>query len=176
MYKLAVFAGKEKEVKGIQDSYPEILNNLTSDEAASIMDFCLNHPIKYKRLSSQWLAFGAVGYFLDDKCFELHEKNIVNEMKSWLSNDSPVVSIGQNIFKCLSGVAYRMSQDTLSEICCQFIEKHYSRWYIEMFRFIANRIDLQKMSIESAQALVEHINGVFEREKEREEINYLKSR
>ena len=65
-----------------------------------------------------------------------------------------------------------MSQDTLSEICCQFIEKHYSRWYIEMFRFIANRIDLQKMSIESAQALVEHINGVFEREKEREEINY----
>ncbi|EOS77671.1 hypothetical protein C819_00782 [Lachnospiraceae bacterium 10-1] len=172
LYKLAVFAGKEKEVKGIQDSYPEILNNLTSDEAASIMDFCLNHPIKYKRLSSQWLAFGAVGYFLDDKCFELHEKNIVNEMKSWLSNDSPVVSIGQNIFKCLSGVAYRMSQDTLSEICCQFIEKHYSRWYIEMFRFIANRIDLQKMSIESAQALVEHINGVFEREKERGEINY----
>ena len=46
LYKLAIFAGKEKEIKGIQDSYSEVLNNLTSDEAASIMDFCLNHPIK----------------------------------------------------------------------------------------------------------------------------------
>ena len=172
LYKLAIFAGKEKEIKGIQDSYPEILNNLTSEEAASIMDFCLNHPIKYKRLSSQWLAFGAVGYFLDDKCFELHEKTIVNEMKSWLSSDNSVVSIGQNIFKCLSGVAYRMSQNTLSEICCKFIEKHYSRWYIEMFRFIANRIDLRKMSTESAQALIEHIDRLLDSEKEREEVNY----
>ncbi len=66
---------KKKEIKGIQDSYPEVLNNLTADEAKSIMDFCLNHPIKYERLSSQLLAFGAVGYFLDDKCYEFHEKN-----------------------------------------------------------------------------------------------------
>ena len=36
LYKLAIFAGKEKEIKGIQDSYPEVLNNLTSDEAKSI--------------------------------------------------------------------------------------------------------------------------------------------
>lgn len=175
LYKLVIFEGNEKEIKGIQDSYPEILKNLSSDEAASIMDFCLNHPIKHKRLSSQWLAFGAVGYFLDDKRFEQHEKNIVGDMKSWLSCEGSVVSIGQNIFKCLSGVAYRMSQDTLSEICCQFIEKHYRRWYIEMFKFIANRIDLRKMSTESAQDLVEHINRLLDREKEREEINYSPS-
>lgn len=167
LYKLAIFAGKE--IKGIQDSYPEVLNSLTSDEAASIMDFCLNHSIKYERLSSQWLAFGAVGYFLDDKCFEYHEKSIVGEMKSWFRSEDSVLSIGQNIFKCLSGVAYRMSQDTLSEICCQFIEKHYSRWYTEMFKFIANYVDLQKMSTESAQSLVEHINSVLD---SKEEINY----
>lgn len=53
LYKLSIFAGKEKEINGIQDSYPEVLNNLTADEAESIMDFCLNHPIKYKRLCSQ---------------------------------------------------------------------------------------------------------------------------
>src|SRR5699024_4956197 len=97
LYKLAIFAGKEKEIKGIQDSYPEVLNNLTSDEAMSIMDFCLNHPIEYKRLSSQLLAFGAVGYFIDDKDFEHYEKNIVSEIKSWLSSDTSVVSIGQKI-------------------------------------------------------------------------------
>lgn len=172
LYKLAIFARKEKEIKGIQDSYPEVLNNLTSDEAASIMDFCLNHPIKYERLSSQWLAFGAVGYFLDEQCFEHYKKNTIGEIKLWLSSDDSVVSIGQDIFKCLSGVAYRMSQDTLSEICCKFMEKHYSRWYTEMFKFIANRIDLGKMSIESARGLVEHINRLLDSEEERKEVNY----
>ena len=172
LYKLAIFAGKEKEIKGIQDSYPEVLNNLTADEAASIMDFCRNHPIKYKRLSSQLLAFGSVGYFLDDKCYDFYEKYIVGEIKSWLSSDTSVISIGQNIFKCLSGVAYRMSQDILSEICCQFIEKHYSCWYMDMFKFINNCIDLKKMSADSAKALVEHINYVLDSEKEREQIKY----
>ena len=172
LYKLAIFAGSEKEIKGIQDSFPEVLNNLTADEAKSIMDFCLNHPIKYKRLSSQLLAFGSVGYFLDDKCYKSCEKSILGEIKSWLSSDTSVVAIGQNIFKCLSGVAYRMSQDMLSEIYCQFIDRHYSRWYMDMFKFIANCIDLRKMSDASAKALVEHINCVLGSEKEREQIKY----
>lgn len=172
LYKLAIFDGKEKEIKGIQDSYPEVLNKLNANEAASIMDFCLNHPIEYKRLSSQLLAFCAVGYFLDDKCFEHHEKSIVSEINTWLSSDNSVMLVGQNIFTCLSGVAYRMSQDTLSEICCQFIDAHYSRWYIDMFKFIANRIDLHKMNLESAQALIDHINSVLDNEVEREQINY----
>lgn len=172
LYKLAIFAGNEKEIKGIQDSFPEVLNNLTADEAKSIMDFCLNHPIKYKRLSSQLLAFGSVGYFLDDKYYESHEKSIVSEIKSWLNSDTPVVAIGQDIFRCLSGVAYRMSQDILSEICCQFIDRHYSRWYMDMFKFIATRIDLRKMSDSSAKALVEHINYVLDNEKERVQIEY----
>lgn len=113
LYKLAVFAGNEKEIKGLQNSYPEILNKLTSDEAASIMSFCLNHSIKYKRLNSQLLALGAVGYFLDDKCFEHYEKTIIGEINTWLNSENPVVFIGQNIFTCLSGVAYRISQNTL---------------------------------------------------------------
>lgn len=172
LYKLAIFAGKENEVKGIQDSYPEILNNLTADEAASITDFCLNHPIKHKRFSSQLLAFGSVGYFLDDKCYESCEKSIIGEIKSWLNIDTPVVAIGQNIFNCLSGVAYRMSQDMLSEICCQFMERHYICWYMDMFKFIANHIDLRKMSSASAKALVEHINCMFDIEKERDQIKH----
>ena len=172
LYKLAIFAGDEKEIKGIQNSFPEVLNNLTAAEAKSIMDFCLNHPIKYKRLSSQLLAFGSVGYFLDDKYYESYEKSIVGEIKSWLNSDTSVVAIGQDIFRCLSGVAYRMSQDILSEICCQFIDRHYSRWYMDMFKFIATRIDLRKMSDSSAKALVEHINYVLDNEKERVQIEY----
>ena len=173
LYKLAIFNGNEKEVKGIQNSYPEVLNNLNADEALSIMDFCSNHPIKYKRFSSQLLAFGAVGYFLDDKAFERYEKFIVAEIKDWLSSDNSIVAIGQNIFKSLSGVAYRISQDTLGEICCQFIERHYSRWYMDMFKLLANHMDLRKMSNESAQILVKNIIDILDNENEREQINYF---
>lgn len=175
LYKLAIFEGNEKEITGIQNSYPEVLNNLTSDEASSIMDFCLNHPIKYKRLNNQLLAFGVVGYFLDDTCFAKNEEYIIDEIRSWLSCPYCILSIGPNIFKCLSGVAHRIPQDSLSSICCQFIEKHYSRWYIDMFKFIANFIDLRKMSSESAQALIEHIYNIFDNEEERELIQYAPS-
>ena len=167
LFKLVIFSGKSKEIKGIQDSFPEVLNKLTAEEAESIMEFCLNHPIWHQRLSSQLLAFGAVGYFLNDKDFELHEKSLIGEIKTWLQNDNVVVAIGQNIFKALSEVSHRISQDTLAEICCQFINRHYSRWYTDMFRFIAKHIKLQKMSIESAQALVQHINNLFDNEDER---------
>lgn len=173
LYKLAIFNGNEKEVKGIQNSYPEVLNTLNADEALSIMDFCSNHPIKYKRFSSQLLAFGAVGYFLNDKAFERYEKFIVAEIKDWLSSNNSIVAIGQNIFKSLSGVAYRISQDTLGEICCQFIERHYSRWYMDMFKLLANHMDLRKMSNESAQILVKNINDILDNENEREQINYF---
>lgn len=172
LYKLAIFAGKEKEIKGIQDSYPEVLNKMNADEAASIMNFCLNHPIKYQKLNSLLLAFGSVGYFLDDINYEYYERSIVSEIKSWLSSDDAVVSIGQSVFKSLSGVAYRMSQDILGEICCKFMENHYSRWYTDMFKFIADRMDLQKMSDETAKKLLEHIISVINNEKEREQINY----
>ena len=42
----------------------------------------------------------------------------------------------------------------------------------DMFKFIAKYIDLRKMSIDSAKALIEHINCVLDTEKEREQIKY----
>lgn len=172
LYKLAIFNGTEEEIRGLQNSYPEILNNLTSEEASSIMRFCLNHPIAYKRVSSQLRAFGAVGYYLDDNNFKQHEQLILSEIRLWLNCENAVVSIGQNVFKCLAGVAYRISQDTLSEICCLFIDRHYSQWYLDMFKFVANRIDLRKMSDESSKALVEHILSVFDNETDRKQISF----
>lgn len=50
--------------------------------------------------------------------------------------------------------------------------KHYSRWYTDMFKFIANHIDLREMSNDSANELVRHINCVLDNEKEREQIKY----
>lgn len=98
LYKLAVFAGNEKEIKGLQNSYPEILNKLTSDEAASIMSFCLNHSIKYKRLNSQLLALGAVGYFLDDKCFEHYEKTNIDSVSLKIGLQFLYASMGKDVY------------------------------------------------------------------------------
>lgn len=70
MFKIAIYRGKEKEVKGIQDSSPELLNNLSAEDAERIMLFCNNQPIKYKRLISLLVAFGAVGYYLNDANYQ----------------------------------------------------------------------------------------------------------
>lgn len=172
LYKLAIFAGKENEIKGIQESYPEVLSNLTSEEALSIMEFCQNHSVKHEQFKSRMLAFGAVGYFLDDDNYKYYEKIIVDEINSWLSNDNSVVFVAQSIFKCLSGVAHRISQNTLSKICCRFIDKQYSRWYIDMFDFISKHINLRNMSNASAKTLIEHVNNILESEQGREQIRY----
>lgn len=166
LYKLAVFEGKEKDIKQIQDTYPEILNQLNNDEAVSIFEFCFNHPLKYQKQSAQLKAFGAVGYFLDDANYAKYEKIIIGIIQAWLDHPEYFGIIGQSIVKCLSGVAVRMSQDTLVDIFCQFFDKHYSRWYRDIFKLIAQYIDLSKMSLKSSQSLVKHICSLLEDEKD----------
>lgn len=170
LLKLAIFAGKEKEVKGLQDSYPEILNNMTALDALQILEFCNNHTISYRRISSQLLAFSIVGYYLEDNDYLKYEKKLIEFTKEWLNDDKAVVSIGQNIFICLNGIAYRTKQDTLVEICCLFIKKGYSRWYRDMFKFIGQRLNLNKMSCEAAKSLLDSIQLMMDDEKERDNI------
>ena len=172
LLQFAVFAGKEKEIKGLQDSYPEILNNLTASDAKAVMDFCNNHSVEYKKTSSLLLGFGAVGYYLNDSDYVKYEAIVVDEIRAWLDSDIHVVDVGSKIFKGLSGVAHRISQDTLAEICCLFIDKHFSRWYTDLFKLIEKHMDLQKMKPESAESLVSHILTVLADEQERELITY----
>lgn len=171
MLKLAIYDGDEKEVRGIQDSYPEILNMLSANDAMAIMQFCENQPIKYKKVMSQLIAFGTVGYYLNDNDFKKFEALILNEVRAWLDESNPVLAIGQCVFPSLSGAAYRISQDALAEICCTLIDKQYSRWFVDMFKFIADRIDLRKMGTDSAVKLIEHIIKIFENDKQRELIH-----
>jgi len=172
LLQFAVFAGKDKEIKGLRDSYPEILNQLTAADAIAVMDFCSNHPIKHERISSQLLGLGAVGYYLNDTDYAKYETLIIDEIMAWLSSDIHTVDVGYKIFKGLSGAAHRISQDTLAEICCLFIDKHYSRWYTDLFRLIEEHIDLRKMKPETAKSLITHILSIFDDEQERKLIQY----
>lgn len=172
LFKFAIYFGKDKDITGIQESYPEVLNNLTSKDAESIMEFCSNHVIMYERFNSQLLAFGAVGYYLDESSFEKYEKLILEEIKEWINSDILIPNPAQSIFKGLAGVSHRMSQTELVEICCLFIQKRYSRWYTDLFTFIAKNIDLRKMDKEIAEKLIHHLLSIFEIEQDREQIKY----
>lgn len=165
LYKLAVFEGNEKDIKGIQDTYPEILNQLNNDEAVSIIEFCSNQPIKYKKQSAQLTAFGTIGYFLDDANYKKYEKIIIDIIQSWIDHPEHLGMMGQSIMKCLSGVDIRMSQDTLVEIFCLFFDKQYRRWYRDIFKLIGQHIDLNRMSVASSYKLIDHICALFEDEK-----------
>lgn len=172
LLKFAIFAGDSKKIERIQDSYPEILNDMNEKYAAEIMGFCSNHPVLYRRISSQLVAFGAVGYYLNDSDYTKYEQEIISIVREWLKNKNSTIAIGQNIFTCLTGVACRMSQDILAEICCIFMDNHYTRWYINMFKFIRSRININKMSEKHVQSLIQHIIAVLEDEKERKQIKY----
>lgn len=172
LLQLSVFAGNEKEISNLQDAYPEILNQMMADDAVAIMEFCNNQPVPYKRLISQLLGFGAVGYYLSDADFQKYETIIVKGIKDFLDDDKPVMFVGQNIFKGLAGAAYRMSQSTLVEICTLFMEREYRRWYTDMFDFIANGIDLRKMNNKTAETLIRSIINALENEKDREQIRH----
>lgn len=172
MYKLAIFLGKEKEIKGIQESYPEILNDLDSQDAATIMQFCDNHPMKYKRLNSRMLALGAVGYYLDEEKFTAYSNSIVDEIKEWLNEENPVLDVGSNVFKCLAGISLRLQQEKMVDICCLFMEKKYIRWYTDLFKFMSSNINLTKMEKSIAEKLVNQIIEVLDDEKECEQVKY----
>ena len=144
LYCLVLFSGEEKEIKNIQNTYPEILNKLNSEEASMMMKFCQSQPVKYRRINNLLTAFGQVGYYLDDTEFEKYEKIIVKNILTWLEDKKVPVVEGQNIFKCLLGVCYRMSQDTIAEICCKFLKKNIQDGIESYFFFLQKELVLKR--------------------------------
>lgn len=172
LLKYAIITGTREEVLGVQNAYPEILRKLSAKDAEIIMKFCSQHPICYKRSQQQLLAFGTVGYYLSDETFKVYESHIIKLICSWLEDKHAVKTIGQSIFNNLSNISNRLSQDIIADICCKFIDKHYSRWYIDMFKFMYKCININKMSKENSKKLIDHIILVIQDKKERELIKY----
>lgn len=162
LLKYAIRGGKEKEVVGIQNTFPEILSKLSDTDAEKIMDFCSLHPITHKRIKQQLLGFATVGYYLSDEKFRSSESSILKIIYEWIDDEEKNISIGESVFKNLSNVSHRLSQDVLAEICCKFVEKHLSRWYMDMFNFISKRIDTTKMREENAKKLIASIIDILQ--------------
>lgn len=172
LFKIAVFRGNEKEIKGIKDSYPEILNNLNAKDAQEIMEFCKNEPIAYKRFKCELLAFGSVGYYLEQTVFDKYKKTVINEIGLWLKNDKPPINLGFAIIKCMEGISVRITQDSIADICNLLFNKHYGNWYIDLFKFFSREVDISKMSNEKAKLFISNICKIIEDENEREMLKY----
>lgn len=172
LLKLQIFRGKEGEVKGVIDSYPEILNNMSSMDADAIMEFCHNHPIYYDRFSSRLIAFGIVGYYLNEEKFNYDLAEILKEIKEWLYSESTTQSIGSLIFKCFSNAAIRIPQEDLAEICCLVMEKHYYCYYRNMLKFMEEHIKINKLSKKMTERLLKDLINLLDDENGREQIKY----
>ena len=172
LLKFAIFSGIDKEANGINNAYPEVLNHLSPEEAEEIIQFCYNHPIVHKRTHRLLISFGVVGYYLSEAVYDKYEAEILSIINEWLDSEKHIFSTGGYIFKCLSEVYYRMPQDILAKICCKFIDKHFSRWYVDMFKFITHKIDVNKLTPAVANDFIEHIISILNDDAERETVRY----
>ena len=171
LLKLAIYTGNDKEVTSVENMFPRILNNLDSRTAAEMVRFSDNQPIRFRKTVQKILAFGTVGYYLSDSDFEHCLQEIMDDIRYWINEDSHL-SNGLNIFKSLGRVAYRIPQNQLVEICCAFMDHHLVSTYLDIFEFIAKYIDLNKMDISLAEALVQCIIDIMQNDAERLHINY----
>lgn len=170
LFKLAVFTGSHSEIDGLQRAHSKLLSNLSSDDAEELVDFCSNYPIKYKCIIKKMRAFGAVGYYLSDDAYCKYEKDFITMVDEWFDNEKSVVWIGETIIKTLEDVLHRMNQDIIARICCKFFDRHYLRWYMDLFKLFSKRIDIAKMSKSVAESLIEHIKSIIENDNERDQI------
>lgn len=164
--KMAIFLGKEKEVKGFIDSYPEILNNLSDSDACEIMSFCNNEPVLFKKDKILLLGLGTVGYYLNDSEFEKYKTRAITLIIEWINKENSVVSIGDYIFSFLSECCLRISQDELCDIGCMFMEKHFVRWYRELFKFMSQYIKLNELSDGRNKKLLNYVCAILNNEEE----------
>lgn len=161
---IEIYNGEEKEVSNTLTAYPEILNNMTAEDALQIMKFCDNHPLEYRRIISQLIAFSVVGYYLNEDGFSVYNDRIIGEIEKWFVTDNPIIVIGDYIFPCLEKISHRVSQNELANICCLLIDKGYSRWYRKMFHCITNSINLNKMDDLVKKKFIDHIILLFNKD------------
>ena len=62
------------------------------------------------------IAFGNVGYYLDDTTFLKYETIILEKIDDAFNDISLLSFLGDTIFDCLYGVSYRISQDVMANI------------------------------------------------------------
>lgn len=162
LFKMALFDGKEKDAKELQFSSPEILNFMAANDAREIMDFCDNQPLGHIRFSVKLCALGSVGYYLNDVDFKKYSAEAIDHIKEWMNDKERIWALGSSAIKCIKGIAYRLDQNILAELCCDFFDLHYINYYREIFQLIDSNVDLRKMERDTAMRFMKRLIKVLE--------------
>ena len=160
LLKYAIVSGEEKEIVQIVDAYPELLNKMSNTDAIDIIEFSTCIPVEYYREKTVMKAFGTIGYYLDDTTFTEYENRILDYLFDALKKKEIPYLLGTNMFTSLKKVARRMSQEKLVELCLYVFKSGYSRWYMDMFKFI-ERVDLSAVNEDLRRRLIIYIEELL---------------
>ncbi len=173
LLKTAIINYKTKEINGIINSYEEILCKMNDMDAREIFDFSKNRPVPHQKFICNLEAFKVVGYFLNDADFEVISKEMIDQINSWIQDDNRNIAVGSHIFDSLSGVAFRLQQDDLASVLCKLIDRECRRWYDDIFKLVANHINLNNLSEGVSTELLDKVISIVRDEKERSNIHTL---
>lgn len=160
LLKYAIVSGEEKEIGQIVDAYPELLNKMSNTDAIDVIEFSTCIPVEYYREKTVMKAFGTIGYYLDDTKFTEYENRILDYLFDALKQKEIPYLLGTNMFTSLKKVARRMSQEKLVELCLYVFKSGYSRWYMDMFKFI-ERVDLSAVNEDLRRRLIIYIEELL---------------
>ncbi|MEG1313330.1 MAG: hypothetical protein RSD40_03350, partial [Bacilli bacterium] len=166
LIKETVYSLSKKEIEGIMNKFTDILSELNQEEALQIYKYCGNHVVKHEKLMAQLLSMKVVGYILPDDKFEEISMKLYKKIDNWIVDENKVVSVGQYIFEFIEGCFYRLSPDKVTVICIKFIRNNICRFYKELLQFIYSYLDINDISNEIAEELIQCLISLIDTQKD----------
>ncbi|WP_311467993.1 hypothetical protein [uncultured Abiotrophia sp.] len=164
LLKYAIFECDITSSERILKAYPRLFKLMGDKDAAEILRFCFNQPIKHMQNASVLLGMGTIGYFLSNQSFDDYEKLCKEIIDKWFSEEDHTISLGKYIFKYMAGIVERVSHNWIANVCGQFLRNKYRYWYRDLFEFMDSYIDLNQMDPDVANEFIQQINDMLEDE------------
>ena len=152
LLKYAIYFRKVKDIQSLKELCPEVLANMTSNDAKLIMEFCYNHPVEQERFICQLLALGTVGFYLTEKEFERYGDR----------REDQNAAQGEEADAGAAGGAAASFRAGGEQVGVLFIKFNMRRYYEDMFACIASSVKLQNMEEKTAEKFLQHIVSILE--------------
>lgn len=166
LIKMSILTDSSKNIKKYLSYYNNILGKINSKDAKEIFDVIDSVPLDIEKFKVKLQAFKHLGYFFNDKDFDLILGEILSEVRSWIDREEREVFLGELILTTIQENRFRIDSNLIIEICLKMFDKKMYFFYDDVFILI-QRADLFDMDdcnlIALEQALLEcvHNNDVL---------------
>lgn len=158
LLKTNIINGNNKEKNEVYYLLGDILSDLNSDDAFEIYSFSKKSRVPYKRFNSELIAFSYVAYYLNDKDFSNIWKRLYAKICEWIDDEEQILALENTIFTTIKETHKRIKQDDLINIIIKVIKNKKVRFYDQVFKIILNCINLDFVSKENQEKLIESIS------------------